>query len=236
MRSRSWQEKDLDDTRLGMKHTWMALAFGCSLFACGGETPPAQDPSTSSATTTPNTPAADPAPAPVTSAAPTTTPEPAPAPAPEPTKVTTAKPLKEQITGATMVKVTVGHTGEKTKPKEVTIKNQKDVDALIAAVGSDQTPTDSRPKCMPNAELDFQDASGKSLGKLSAFCGDGEVLTTAGYTDADGKGHGLTLSDAKALQDILKKAGAPVKIAGATPAGGGATSGTEKKPATTAKK
>ncbi len=160
------------------------------LAACGGDPPPpATNPEPQPAVTTPAVPTTDPAPTATTPAPQPTTPEP-PKPPPAPA-------LKDTLGEIKSIDVAAG----KTKKPEIT--KAADVDAVLKAIGLDQSAEGVLRKCPDDLTLSLKDKDKKVKGMVG-LC-NVEGLGPEFWTEG-GERKGIKVSDEAGLRKVLKLA------------------------------
>ncbi len=169
-----------------------SLALGCCLLlACDEGSPSAQ--SASAKPTAP--PVASPSPSPAQSAS-----GDASASAP----LLPGTPLKDLLKETTTVMALSKISG----PMGVMTSDKKDVAAIIAAVGGDQTLSKGfGAKCLTPTKLAFQGDKGKQLGMLG-FCDTDETFKSARFDGPGVEQAAVEIKDPEKLKAAMKKLGA----------------------------
>lgn len=161
------------------------------LAACGGDPPPpATNPEPQPAPTTSAVPTTEPAPT-------ATTPAPQPTTPPEPPKPPPAPALKDTLGEIKSIDVAAG----KTKKPEIT--KAADVDAVLKAIGLDQTAEGALRKCPDDLTLSLKDKDKKVKGMVG-LC-NVEGLGPEFWTEG-GERKGIKVSDEAGLRKVLKLA------------------------------
>jgi hypothetical protein len=173
------------------------------LAACGGEPKPVTNPEPQPVPTTSASTPTEPVPTATATAAPTaTTP-------PEPPKPPPAPALKDTLGEIKSIDVAAG----KTKKPEIT--KAADVDAVLKAIGLDQTAEGALRKCPDDLTLSLKDKDKKVKGMIG-LC-NAEGLGPEFWTEG-GERKGIKVSDEAGLRKILKLA-APKAAKPPAPAG-----------------
>jgi len=193
----------------------LASALACILSACGGEAPPPEVPPPPPAAPEPAAPVPPAAPEPAAAAAPPAEP---PAPAPPP-----ASPIKDvlgKVAAIEVREVDVGKGADAVKSVR-SYKKAPDIDAILKAIGTDQTASGPKRKCPDNVTVSFADEGGAEKGVLGLCGGLGAKdppLEGAEFGKTANDRAGIQLADAAALKKALTKA-PPAQPKKAPPAG-----------------
>ena len=155
-------------------------------------------------------------------------PPPSAPPAPTVSASATANPgwpgaetsLKQLLSAASLVKVSeIAHDGTRVELHSGILKDPKDIEALLMALGQDQVPMPGCVRCMPSVTLNFEDGRGTRLGAIGLFCDEGTAATTATLRDGAGNNcHLLKLSDSATTRFLIRRSAALAASAAAFPA------------------
>ncbi len=170
----------------------LAVVVLCSalLPACE-DAPPSKAASASAKPTAP--PASSPSPKPTESAAPSAS-----------AAVLPGTPLKDAVKETTTVMALSKVSG----PMGVMTSDKKDIAAILAAIGTDQTLSKGfGSRCLTPTKIAFQGDKGKQLGMLG-FCDNDETWKSARYDGPGAEQVAIEIKDPEKLKAAMKKLGA----------------------------
>lgn len=154
--------------------------------------------------------------APITSPSPTATTAPVPAPTTDPTAEATAAPSADATATPEPPTALLGRLALAPQVKlrrplgggeGTTLDEPAQLKAMREAIGMDQEPSDSCPRCIPSVQLVFEDATKTRLGSVGLFCDASAASEEAVLRDALAEScQSLKLADADALKKLVDEA------------------------------
>jgi hypothetical protein len=126
--------------------------------------------------------------------------------------------LHQLLAPASVVRVSeIAHDGTRVEVRSGMLKDPKDIDALLMALGKDQVPASGCVRCMPSVTLNFEDGRGTRIAAVGLFCDEGTAASTATLRDGSGNHcHLLTLGDSGTTRFLIKRSTAVAASASAS--------------------